>query len=39
MFPQAKKLLGNATLEELGAQMETLKVQYKKELSASNMAA
>ncbi|MCS3840726.1 hemerythrin-like domain-containing protein [Pseudomonas sp. JAI111] len=39
MFPQAKKLLGNATLEELGAQMETLKVQYKKELSASNLAA
>ncbi|OYQ29970.1 hemerythrin [Pseudomonas mandelii] len=39
MFPQAKKLLGKATLEELGAQMETLKAQYKKEMSASNLAA
>ncbi|MHC8305909.1 hemerythrin domain-containing protein [Pseudomonas sp. PB3P13] len=39
MFPQAKKLLGNATLEELGAQMEKMKAQYKKEMSANNMAA
>ncbi|MDQ3202044.1 MAG: hemerythrin domain-containing protein [Pseudomonadota bacterium] len=39
MFPQAKKLLGNATLEELGAEMEKMKAQYKKELSASNLAA
>ena len=39
MFPQAKKLLGKATLEELGAQMETLKAQYKKEMSAANLAA
>ena len=39
MFPQAKKLLGKTTLDELGAQMETLKAQLKKELSASNMAA
>ena len=39
MFPQAKKLLGKATLEELGAQMESLKAQYKKEMSAANLAA
>ncbi|WP_028620232.1 hemerythrin domain-containing protein [Pseudomonas sp. Ant30-3] len=39
MFPQAKKLLGNATLEELGAEMEKMKAQYKKEMSASNLAA
>lgn len=39
MFPQAKKLLGKAELEELGAQMETLKAQLKKELGAPNMAA
>ncbi|WP_392888667.1 hemerythrin domain-containing protein [Pseudomonas migulae] len=38
MFPQAKKLLGKATLEELGAQMETMKAQCKKEMGA-NMAA
>lgn len=30
MFPQAKKLLGNATLQELGKQMEAMKAQYKK---------
>ncbi|KAF2395150.1 MULTISPECIES: hemerythrin domain-containing protein [Pseudomonas] len=39
MFPQAKKLLGKATLEELGQQMEMLKVQYKKEMTAANLAA
>ncbi|MHC8407500.1 hemerythrin domain-containing protein [Pseudomonas sp. TMB3-21] len=39
MFPQAKKLLGNATLEELGAEMEKMKAQYKREMSASNLAA
>ena len=39
MFPQARKLLGKAQLEELGAQMETMKAQYKKELSAANIAA
>lgn len=39
MFPQAKKLLGNATLEELGAEMEKMKAQYKKEMSAGNLAA
>lgn len=39
MFPQAKKLLGKATLEELGKQMETMKAQYKKDLSAGKIAA
>ncbi|VVN10889.1 DNA nickase [Pseudomonas fluorescens] len=39
MFPQAKKLLGNATLEELGAEMEKMKAQYKKEMSTSHLAA
>ncbi|TWD52284.1 hemerythrin domain-containing protein [Pseudomonas sp. SJZ131] len=39
MFPQAKKLLGKAALEELGQQMEALKAQYKKEMSAANIAA
>lgn len=39
MFPQAKKLLGKAALEELGQQMEMLKVQYKKEMTAANLAA
>jgi hemerythrin superfamily protein len=38
MFPEARKLLGKAELEELGAQMEALKAQYKKEMSA-NLAA
>ncbi|MHC8320370.1 hemerythrin domain-containing protein [Pseudomonas sp. GB2N2] len=38
MFPQARKLLGKATLDEMGAQMEAMKAQYKKEMSA-NMAA
>ncbi|RON51910.1 hemerythrin domain-containing protein [Pseudomonas frederiksbergensis] len=39
MFPQAKKLLGKTTLDELGQQMEMLKVQYKKEMAAANLAA
>ena len=39
MFPQAKKLLGNATLEELGAEMEKMKAQYKKDMSTSHLAA
>ncbi|SDT61544.1 hemerythrin domain-containing protein [Pseudomonas prosekii] len=39
MFPQAKKLLGKAALEELGQQMEALKAQYKKEMTAANIAA
>lgn len=38
MFPQAKKLLGKAKLEELGAQMEAMKAQHKKEMGA-NLAA
>lgn len=32
MFPQAQKLLGKAKLEELGAQMEAMKTDYKKSL-------
>lgn len=39
MFPKAKKLLGNAKLDELGEQMEIMKSQYKKELSAAHLAA
>ncbi|MEN2393760.1 hemerythrin domain-containing protein [Pseudomonas halotolerans] len=39
MFPQAKKLLGKATLESLGEQMEAMKAQYKKEMSGSSLAA
>ncbi|VVO38475.1 hemerythrin domain-containing protein [Pseudomonas fluorescens] len=39
MFPQAEKLLGKATLEELGAQMEALKTQMKKELTEIGKAA
>ncbi|MNU05888.1 hypothetical protein D3C72_2508630 [compost metagenome] len=39
MFPQAKKLLGKARLEELGKQMEAMKAQYKKDLSAGKIAA
>ena len=35
MFPEARKLLGKAELEELGAQMEALKAQYKKDMSAN----
>ncbi|WP_175653161.1 hemerythrin domain-containing protein [Pseudomonas sp. Marseille-P9899] len=30
MFPQARKLLGKAKLDELGAQMEAMKAEYKK---------
>lgn len=37
MFPQARKLLGKATLEQLGAEMEALKAEYKK--AASHLAA
>ncbi|CAI8704671.1 hemerythrin domain-containing protein [Pseudomonas sp. YuFO20] len=39
MFPQAKKLLGKATLDELGEKMEALKARLKKEMAASHMAA
>lgn len=39
MFPQAKKLLGKAKLDELGEQMESMKNSCKKEWAASHMAA
>ncbi|HEX8592006.1 MAG TPA: hemerythrin domain-containing protein [Pseudomonas sp.] len=39
MFPQCKELLGNERLEEIGAQMETLKAELKKQLAAVNKAA
>ena len=39
MFPQAKKLLGKAKLDELGEQMEVMKASLKKSLSGSNIAA
>ncbi|ROL81435.1 hemerythrin [Pseudomonas protegens] len=39
MFPQARKLLGNAKLEELGEQMLAMKAALKKSLSASKLAA
>ncbi|RIJ06655.1 hemerythrin domain-containing protein [Pseudomonas sp. 91RF] len=39
MFPQARKLLGKARLDELGEQMEAMKSACKKEWSASHMAA
>ena len=39
MFPQAKKLLGNARLEELGQQMQQMKQAMKKQLSAARQAA
>ncbi|AHL33397.1 hemerythrin [Pseudomonas brassicacearum] len=39
MFPHAKKLLGKAKLDALGEEMETMKAQYKKELSSANLAA
>jgi len=39
MFPQAKKLLRKARLDELGEQMEALKASYKKEMAAGNLAA
>jgi hemerythrin superfamily protein len=38
MFPQANKLLGKAKLEELGAQMEAMKAEFKK-TSLSGLAA
>ena len=38
MFPQAQKLLGKAKLEELGVQMEAMKVEFKK-ASMSGLAA
>ncbi|MFC6335312.1 hemerythrin domain-containing protein [Pseudomonas sp. CCM 7891] len=39
MFPQAKKLLGKAKLDELGGQMLEMKASLKKNLSASKLAA
>ncbi|AWY43762.1 hemerythrin domain-containing protein [Pseudomonas putida] len=39
MFPQAKKLLGKAKLDELGEQMETMKARFKKDWAASHLAA
>lgn len=39
MFPQARKLLGKALLEELGAEMEAMKAAYKKAPGAKPMAA
>jgi hemerythrin superfamily protein len=39
MFPQAKKLLGKAKLDELGAQMEAMKATYKKSLASKPLAA
>lgn len=38
MFPQAKKLLGKAKLEELGQQMETMKATLKKSMTSSAAA-
>ena len=39
MFPQARKLLGKAKLDELGEQMEAMKNSCKKEWAATHMAA
>lgn len=39
MFPQAKKLLGKAKLDELGEQMEVMKASLKKSLSKGDLAA
>ncbi len=39
LFPQAKKVLGKAKLEELGVQMEAMKAQRKKELTVAAKSA
>jgi len=39
MFPQAKKLLGKALLEELGEQMQAMKAAHKKGMADKPMAA
>ncbi|MNE09205.1 hypothetical protein D3C80_1018740 [compost metagenome] len=39
LFPQAKKLLGKAKLDELGEQMEVMKASSKKDWAASHLAA
>lgn len=39
MFPQAKKLLGKAKLDDLGTQIEAMKASYKKDWAANHLAA
>ena len=39
IFPQAKKLLGKARLDDLGSQMEAMRASVKKDRAAGNMAA
>ena len=39
MFPQAKKLLGKAVLEQLGTEMEAMKTAYKKAQASKPLAA
>ncbi len=39
MFPQAKKLLGKAKLDELGQQMEKMKADHMKKIAAGKLAA
>lgn len=39
MFPQAKKVLGKAKLDELGAQMEEMKARRKEQLTTSAKSA
>ena len=39
MVPQAKKLLGKALLEELGAEMEAMKAAHKKAMAKKPLAA
>jgi hemerythrin-like domain-containing protein len=39
LFPQAKKLLGKATLDDLGEQMESMKASFKKDWAANHLAA
>ena len=39
MFPQARKLLGKARLDELGAQMEAMKAAHKKTMARKPLAA
>jgi hemerythrin superfamily protein len=39
LFPQAKKLLGKARLDDLGEQMESMKASFKKDWDANHLAA
>lgn len=39
IFPQAKKLLGKTTLEDLGMQMEAMKDSFKKDWTTSHLIA